>query len=98
LPDNAGYILEAGMAIHDVNELMHVELPTDQSDTLGGFIYDQLGEVPEVGATVYYAGLRFEVLGVSDRRILKVKVTHEQQQEPDDGRKADPKAQDAEDR
>jgi len=98
LPNGEGYILEAGMAIDDVNELMHVELPTDQSDTLGGFIYDQLGEVPDVGATVHFTGLLFEVLGVSDRRILKVKVTHEQQQEPDDERKADPKAPDAGDR
>ncbi|MCL5998287.1 MAG: hemolysin family protein [Chloroflexi bacterium] len=83
LPDGEGYILEAGMAIDDVNELMHVELPTEQSDTLGGFIYDQLGEVPEVGATVHYAGLRFEVLAVSDRRILKVKATYEQQEQQD---------------
>jgi len=98
LPNGEGYILEAGMAIDDVNELMHVELPTDQSDTLGGFIYDQLGEVPEVGATVHFTGLLFEVLGVSDRRILKVKVTHEQQQEPDDSRKTDSKAQDADER
>jgi CBS domain containing-hemolysin-like protein len=78
LPNGEGYILEAGMPIDDVNELMHVNLPTDQSDSLGGFIYDQLGEVPSVGAHVYYAGLIFEVLAVSDRRILKVKVTHEQ--------------------
>ena len=77
LPDGEGYLLEAGMAIDDVNELLHVELPTDQSDTLAGFIYDQLGEVPEVGAIVRFADLRFEVLAVSDRRILKVKVTYE---------------------
>ncbi len=96
LPDGEGYIVEAGSAIDDVNDLMQVKLPTDQSDTLGGFIYDQLGEVPAVGATVHYDGLRFEVLGVSDRRILKVKVTHEQQQESDDGRKADQKTPDAE--
>jgi CBS domain containing-hemolysin-like protein len=85
LPNGEGYILEAGMAIDDVNELMHVELPTEQSDTLGGFIYDQLGEVPEVGATVHYAGVRFEVLAVSDRRILKVKATYEQPEEQDGG-------------
>jgi putative hemolysin len=76
LPNNEGYILEAGMPIDDVNELLHIELPTDQSDTLGGFIYDQLGEVPQVSATVRFAGMRFEVLAVSDRRILKVKATY----------------------
>ncbi len=93
LPDGAGYILEAGMAIDDVNELLHIEMPTDQSDTLGGFIYDQLGEVPEVGATVHYAGMLFEVLAISDRRILKVKVTHEQPPQPDEEHKTDAKVQ-----
>jgi CBS domain containing-hemolysin-like protein len=83
LPNGEGYILEAGMPIDDVNELIHVNLPTDQSDSLGGFIYDQLGEVPSVGAQVYYAGLIFEVLAVSDQRILKVKVTHEQPETQD---------------
>jgi Mg2+/Co2+ transporter CorC len=93
------------MAIDDVNELMQVELPTDQSDTLGGFIYDQLGEVPEVGATVRYAGLLFEVLAVSDRRILKVKVTYERPEQKngdapsaDAERKANGKTQDTTDR
>lgn len=77
LPDNAGYIFDAGIDIDDVNDLLHVELPTDQSDTLGGFIYDQIGEVPEKGATVQFARLLFTVLEVNDRRILKVEVTHE---------------------
>jgi putative hemolysin len=77
LPDNAGYIFDAGIDIDDVNDMLHVELPTDQSDTLGGFIYDQIGEVPEKGATVQFARLLFKVLEVNDRRILKVEVTHE---------------------
>jgi CBS domain containing-hemolysin-like protein len=99
LPNGEGYILEAGMSIDDVNELMHVDLPTEQSDTLGGFIYDQLGEVPSVGAQVHYAGLLFEVLDVSDRRILKVKVTHEQPQNTDSNTASETvrKAQDATD-
>jgi putative hemolysin len=88
LPNGAGYVLEAGMNIDDVNELTGVELPTDQSDTLGGFIYDQLGEVPEVGATVRYAGVLFEVLAVSDRRILKVKATYERQEDRNTGEEA----------
>ena len=99
LPNGEGYILEAGMPIDDVNELMQVNLPTDQSDSLGGFIYDQLGEVPSVGAQVHYARLLFEVLAVSDRRILKVKVTHEQPetQDPTATNEAVHKAQDAND-
>ncbi len=77
LPDGKGYVVEAGMLISDVNELLHVQLPEDQSDTIGGFIYDQLGKVPVVGEIVDYNGLTAEVLEVNDRRILKVKVIYE---------------------
>ncbi|MBX7213023.1 MAG: hemolysin family protein [Thermoflexales bacterium] len=76
LEDGRGYMLDAGMSIDDVNELMKSELPTDDSDTIAGFIMDQLGEIPSVGATVRYDGVVLEVLAVSDRRIGKVKATH----------------------
>jgi CBS domain containing-hemolysin-like protein len=76
LPGGEGYILDAGMNLDDVSELVKVDLPKGESDTLGGFIYDQLGKVPVAGETVRYDGLLFEVLAVNDRRILKVKVTH----------------------
>jgi len=58
-----------------------------------------------LGATVRYAGLLFEVLAVSDRRILKVKVTYERPeqkngdaQSADAERKANGKTQDTTDR
>ncbi|PJF47505.1 MAG: HlyC/CorC family transporter [Chloroflexi bacterium] len=76
LPEGNGYILDAGMNIEDAGELLQVELPKGESDTLGGFIYDQLGKVPVVGEQVEHDGFIFEVLAVNDRRILKVKVTH----------------------
>ena len=78
--DGKGYVLDAGMLISDVNELLHVQLPEDESDTIGGFIYDQLGKVPVAGEVVNYNGLTAEVLEVNDRRILKVKVIYEQPQ------------------
>lgn len=76
LPNGAGYILDAGMNLEDASDLLKLELPRGESDTLGGFIYDQLGKVPEVGETVNWSDAIFEVLSVSDRRILKVKVTY----------------------
>jgi len=92
LADGQGYVLDAGMNVDDVNELLHAELPKGESDTLGGFIYDQLGEVPQRGAAVRCGGLLLEVLAVSDRRILKVKATYEQPEgKIDEGDKANSK-------
>jgi putative hemolysin len=90
LPDGKGYLLDAGMNIDDVNELLKVKLATSESDTLGGFIYDQLGKVPVPGEIVQHENLRLEVLSVKDRRILKIKVTYAQNEKNKD---AEPQTQ-----
>lgn len=93
LPGGGGYILDAGMNLGDVSELLEIDLPTGESDTLGGFIYDQLGKVPVTGEAVQWGGLLMEVISVNDRRILKVKVTHapSQQNAPDQSKRDEEK-------
>jgi Mg2+/Co2+ transporter CorC len=53
---------------------MNVNLPTDDSDTLGGFIYTELGKVPVVGDRVSFQDLTFTVESVAGRRIKKVRI------------------------
>lgn len=68
------YICDARMDLDDLNRLMDVDLPTEDSDTLGGFIYTALGRVPVVGNTVSYDNLDLTVESVAGRRIKKVRV------------------------
>ncbi|HET8985833.1 MAG TPA: transporter associated domain-containing protein, partial [Trueperaceae bacterium] len=44
-------------------------------DTLAGFLIDELGHIPEVGAAVVHAGMRFEVEQADGRRIVSVVAT-----------------------
>ncbi len=60
--------------LDDLNRLLDLDLPTDRSDTLGGLIYSELGRVPQVGDEVTVDGAHFRVVGVSGRRITKVRV------------------------
>ncbi len=75
------YIFNARMALDDVSDLLGVELAFENADTLGGFLYSQLGHVPEAGETVEYEGWQFTVLSVESRRIEKVRV--ERVEQPD---------------
>jgi CBS domain containing-hemolysin-like protein len=68
------YIIDARVDLDDLNRLMNVELPTEDSDTLGGFIYSELGRVPVVGNQVTYKDIEFTVESVAGRRIKKVRV------------------------
>ncbi len=68
------YVVDARMDLDDLNRMMDVDLPTDDSDTLGGFIYAELGRVPAVGSHVTFEDLAFTVESVAGRRIKKVRV------------------------
>ena len=78
------YTIDASMDVDDVNELLNVDLPTDDSDTLGGYIYSQLGRVPIVGEelddTEHLLVMRVE--SVEGRRIRKVRVTRKRSEAP----------------
>lgn len=71
-PDN--YTVDASMSLNDFNDLLEVEIPTEDSDTLGGFLFTQLGRVPEAGEKVDYAHLTMRIESIDGRRIRKVRV------------------------
>lgn len=68
------YRFDAGIHLVEVNELLDVELSTEESDTLGGYIFSVLGKVPQVGETFERDGLRFTVESLEGRRIEWVRV------------------------
>ncbi|MBZ0296679.1 MAG: hemolysin family protein [Anaerolineae bacterium] len=83
------YLIDAGMNLDDVNELLEVDLPTEDNDTLGGYIYSRIGRVPLVGEVVEDTDneLVMCVESVEGRRIRKVRVTRvhpEESPEEDD--------------
>lgn len=73
LPEG-GYIIQGKAAIDEVNEITGLNLSDEYADTLGGYIYSQLGRVPQRGETLRVDSFEFTVEEVEARRILKVKV------------------------
>jgi putative hemolysin len=68
------YVFNSRIDLDDVNQMLDTHLPTEQGDTLGGFIYSQLGKVPAAGEVILFDGYSFEVMSVVNRRIKKVRV------------------------
>lgn len=67
-------ILDARVSIREVNELLSLDLPDDEFDTLGGLVYDRLGKVPAVDDEVRVDGCLIRVLSTEGRRIKKVRL------------------------
>ncbi|MFW5691964.1 MAG: hemolysin family protein [Chloroflexota bacterium] len=68
------YTVDASIDLDDFNDLLDVDLPTDESDTLGGYIYTHFGRVPLVDEVIENEHLHMRVQSVDGRRIRKVHV------------------------
>jgi CBS domain containing-hemolysin-like protein len=68
------YIFQGRIDLGDFNELMGSHLPMEEAETLGGFIYDQMGRVPVSGEALVVDDLELVVEQVSKRRIRKVRA------------------------
>jgi CBS domain containing-hemolysin-like protein len=78
--------VDAKMPIDEVNELLSVDLPHDEWDTVGGLVFGLTGRVPVTGESVTYDSLSFTTERVSGRRIQKVlisRITHAVEQVPE---------------
>jgi Mg2+/Co2+ transporter CorC len=76
------------MDLDDINDIMSVDLPTDESDTLGGLVYSMLGRVPAVGDSLDVADLHLTVLTIEGRRIGTVKAQRIKKQDKEENGKA----------
>jgi CBS domain containing-hemolysin-like protein len=71
-----GHYLVAGVT--DIEDLYHetgIHLRKLNSDTVGGFICEHLGRIPEIGTAFEYGGYSFTVLERDDRHIIKIEIT-----------------------
>jgi CBS domain containing-hemolysin-like protein len=66
--------VQGGLSIDELNELLDMELPDDDWDTVGGFVFGKLGHIPHEGESVEYEGHRFIAERVVGRRIAQVRV------------------------
>ncbi len=80
--DDGKIRVDARVPIEEVNELLDVELPHDEWDTVGGLVFGLIGRVPRPGEKVRHDSVELVTEGVSGRRIQKVTITKASSSEP----------------
>jgi len=73
--DDNEYLFQGRISLDDFNEVMNSQLPKDEADTLAGYLYDQMGRVPQGGEGIVAGGLAFTIDLVSGRRIRRIRVS-----------------------
>ena len=72
--DGGAYRVDGRMSVDDLNDLLDVQLPNEEWETVAGLMYGLLGAVPTQGETVSYEDLTFTAERVQGRRIAKILV------------------------
>lgn len=68
-------IIDGGASIDEVNERFGMDLSSEDYDTIGGFIFGELGRVPQPGDSIHVDGSgELRVEGTEERRITSVRL------------------------
>ncbi|MGX1584591.1 hemolysin family protein [Microbacterium sp. NPDC055502] len=74
--------LDGRLNLQDFEEATGLAMPRGSSDTIAGFVTEQLGRLAVVGDTVEVPGATIQVAEVDRRRIARVRVTLHAEPEP----------------
>ncbi|MDW8066776.1 MAG: hemolysin family protein [Aquificaceae bacterium] len=75
------WIMEGSTEKEKVERVLNLEFPEGPYTTLGGFLCFYTKGLPEKGHVVRYGGYRFKVVQRNERRIIKVMVERDVQEE-----------------
>ncbi len=85
------YLIAGSMHISDINDALDTKLNSEDYDSIGGIIIDQLGRLPEDEEAVTLSdGTTLQVKGLDQNRIVQVLLT---MPEPNDTEKSDTEVQ-----
>ncbi|CCC57691.1 MULTISPECIES: hemolysin family protein [Caloramator] len=72
--DSNVYIVDGLVSIDEVNEKLNLKLPTEHHDTIGGFVLNLIGNIPETGESVQFENITFTVEKIDEKRIEQIKI------------------------
>ena len=72
--EDGQYIIDGATSVSEVNEELDTDIPDDEWESIGGFVFNTLGHVPVVGEHIDFDGWRFTVATLQGRRIRSIRV------------------------
>ena len=78
------WLCDARIDLDDLNETIGAEFPTEDFDTLGGFVFDLLGKIPVKYEKTSWGGFDFIVQDMEGHRINMIKVIRKSGDENED--------------
>jgi putative hemolysin len=68
------YIVDGDTKISMVNEMIGLNIESEDFDSIGGYVTGLLGRLPKTGETINYNDTKFTIQSISRNRIVKMKI------------------------
>jgi putative hemolysin len=68
-------LVNGNFPVDDIKELLNVDVGEVDSDSVGGLVYERLGEIPKPGARLTIGDVTMEVEEVRRQRVYTIRVT-----------------------
>lgn len=68
------YIVDGSVRLHDISDLIGINIDSEEFDSVGGLMIGELGRIPEEKEEVVVNNIRFIVEGIEKNRIKKVRM------------------------
>jgi len=72
--DKSRFLVDGACGVDEVRSDIGIPIPDGDYVTLGGFLFDRFGRIPEEGEELEFAGWTFRVTKMDRRRVAKVVV------------------------
>ncbi len=73
--DERTFVVSGSTGLDEINELVNVELESEEFHTIGGFLFGLFGHLPKIGEQLRYHDLRFLILEMDGKKIERIKIT-----------------------
>ena len=73
--DKNTFNCDARCDIEELNEILEIGLPTENIDTLGGFVYNLFGKIPTKDETASYENVDFKIYNINKNIIERILIT-----------------------
>lgn len=78
--DENTLVVRSQISIEETNDILGENLPEDEFESLGGFVFNLIGKIPNAGDTIEYNDIIFKILEVQNRRIKKIEIKKKNQE------------------
>lgn len=79
--ERGGWLVNAGISLEKLEELLGFKFPSEDSVTLGGFLTEKLQHLPRKGERVSFGNYCFRVQQANTRRVFQVLIFEDKSEE-----------------